>query len=313
MEHRDYKIDNIRFLLILLTICGHFIELFDKTLESYKIIYSFHMPAFVFLSGLYADFDRKKLLKRLIFPYFVFQTLYLIFNSIVFSHTLIDLQYTTPYWILWYLLTMIFYHLILPYLPQKNTRNAVIVLIAAICLSLAVGYDTSVGYYMSLSRTVVFSPFFLAGYYFPCIKSLPPIRYIFEHRRFIFIFGAAAILGSQYIINVNFPVRLFYGSYSYITSGGSITQRLILICIALIWIVFLLLIFPRKKIPFITVLGQNTMPVFLFHALFIKLAEKHDIFQYDMAGNLFLTLLLSLLIIVAFGNPITGRIFKRFF
>ena len=58
MKKRDYLFDNSRTLLILLVVAGHFIEtIFQNNwlLEGLKwIIYAFHVPAFVFISGYFS-------------------------------------------------------------------------------------------------------------------------------------------------------------------------------------------------------------------------------------------------------------------
>ena len=58
-------------------------------------------------------YDVKKILKRLVIPYIVFQTLYEIFSDLVIKRTNLSIQYTTPYWILWFLLAIFIYHLLI--------------------------------------------------------------------------------------------------------------------------------------------------------------------------------------------------------
>ena len=51
---REYKFDNLKILLILLVVLGHIIEPFYKLNTLYLIIYAFHMPVFVYISGYFA-------------------------------------------------------------------------------------------------------------------------------------------------------------------------------------------------------------------------------------------------------------------
>ena len=55
MKERDYLFDNYKAFLIVLVVVGHFIEVASDdnvVMETTKwIIFSFHMPAFVFISG----------------------------------------------------------------------------------------------------------------------------------------------------------------------------------------------------------------------------------------------------------------------
>ena len=51
---REYGFDNLRGLLIVLVVLGHLLEIcgsFPGAGFLYRTIYSFHMPAFLFLSG----------------------------------------------------------------------------------------------------------------------------------------------------------------------------------------------------------------------------------------------------------------------
>lgn len=121
MQLRNFKIDNIRFILIYLVVLGHFLELVPGKTASdiYKIIYSFHMPAFLFITGFFAYFNRKKIILTLIYPYIVFQILYQLFDTFVLSNSpQFSVTFGQPYWLLWYLLVTIFCYLLLPLLNE---------------------------------------------------------------------------------------------------------------------------------------------------------------------------------------------------
>lgn len=160
--------DNIRFIAMFCVILGHLLELLfnEKSINFiYRVIYSFHMPLFIFLSGYFAKFNRIKILYSLTFPYIVFQTLYLIFdNLLIKNNNGFSIQYTTPYFHLWYLLALTFYYLLIPFFNVSNKKRIGII-IAAFVLSLVVGFESTIGYYFSLSRFMVFLPYFLCGYY----------------------------------------------------------------------------------------------------------------------------------------------------
>jgi fucose 4-O-acetylase-like acetyltransferase len=133
---------------------GHLLELFvsSKGTLLYLLIYSFHMPAFVFLTGYYARFEPKKIVLKLIVPYIIFQVWYVYFSGN-------RLQFTPPYWILWYLFAVIIWKLLLPLCEKKLKLS----LIIAVIIALLAGFDDTIGYYLSLSRIIVFFPFFLLG------------------------------------------------------------------------------------------------------------------------------------------------------
>ena len=60
---RDYLFDNYKVLLIVLVVMGHFIEpcyRINAFLYTLKwLIVSFHMPAFIFISGYFLKNDHK--------------------------------------------------------------------------------------------------------------------------------------------------------------------------------------------------------------------------------------------------------------
>ena len=163
ISQRDARFDNLKGILIFLVVFGHLLELVGGPAAAwlYRLIYSFHMPAFVFCSGWFARFDAERFFRRLLYPYLVYQTLYLLFDRLVL-HGKAPLQYTTPYWLLWYLFSMMLWTLLLPLIDGvKNSRAALPGCLAA---AMAAGFDPTIGYGMSLSRTLVLLPFFAAGH-----------------------------------------------------------------------------------------------------------------------------------------------------
>lgn len=86
---RDIKIDNIKGMLILLVVLGHMLETelgYGMNKSLYVVLYSFHMPLFVYTTGYFAKFNPGRLVKNLLYPYVVFQTLYLLFEKFVLGN-----------------------------------------------------------------------------------------------------------------------------------------------------------------------------------------------------------------------------------
>ena len=79
------------------------------------------------------------------------------------------------------------------------------------------------------------------------------------------------------------------------------------------FVVFLLFVIPRKKVPFLSVLGQNTLAIFLLHGFIVRLAKKYQIFCYSEAENILFAVILSLSIIALLGNPWIAKWFHRLF
>ena len=313
MEQRNYRMDNIRFLLILCVLIGHFLELFkgEFTSDLYKIIYSFHMPAFLFLTGYFAHFQPKKIILNLIYPYILFQIQYQLFDAfIIKKQQEVSLQFSTPYWLLWYLLVTIYCYLLLPFFDAVKPYSCVFMVCASVLLSLLAGYDTSIGYYGSLARFFSFLPFFLAGHYYSRIKRKQRDYSLW----LILLLIVFLFLARYYIIeNPNITRKVLYASCSYEKASYTFLIKLFLMLIGFVWISFLLFIVPNKKVPLLSALGQHTLPVFLLHGFLVKLAGKYKIFRYSESENLILALIFSVAIICIFGNPWSAKWFQRIF
>ena len=93
VKERSLLFDNIKTVLIILVVLGHALE--EISLEhEYGIIraciYSFHMPAFIFISGYFSGGggyakESKKIIVNCGIPYFIFNTIYVIWTEKHFS------------------------------------------------------------------------------------------------------------------------------------------------------------------------------------------------------------------------------------
>ena len=88
MDTRDYYLDNVKVILIFLVIFGHLVDKFaDKnTIYNilYIVIYSFHMPLFIFVSGYFSknvDKSRENAFVGCLVPYLIFNTIYLLVST----------------------------------------------------------------------------------------------------------------------------------------------------------------------------------------------------------------------------------------
>lgn len=163
MKERDAYFDNLKFILILLVVVGHLIEPFNGEAAMgaiYQFIYSFHMPLFIFAVGYFAKCIQSPkqyvgLLSGLVVPYFIFETLYTLFDYYMQGLDRFDFTYFYPNWILWFLFSMMLWKMLLPYLLMLKYP-----LVVCFAMSIMLGYSIDVDYYASISRTLYFLPFF---------------------------------------------------------------------------------------------------------------------------------------------------------
>ena len=312
---RSPGFDNLRCFLIYCVVLGHVLEIcpdFSRREFLYRVIYSFHMPVFLFLTGYFAKFNPNRILRQFFLPYMVFQTLYIAFANRHLDMTLVR-QYTTPYWILWYLLVCMYYQVLLPMYDTDDIRQQCVRVAATAVLALLIGRDKNAGYFASVSRFFTFQPWFLLGYY--CRKHSDTLRtWYFKHRENWYLLCVPVIcLSLLYLKLSDFPKDVLYGSYSYAAKDYTLTTRLICMAIAFGWIVFLygLAIDPLNRIlPLVTAMGRNVMSIFLLHGFVLRAIPKHYPTIWTIPHAV---LWLPPLILLILGNPLIGQLFQWIF
>lgn len=108
IKQREAFYCNVKLLLMFMVVYGHMIEsMIDNVellMQIYRVIYSVHMPLFLFLSGLFLK-SRTGCLrqaKQILLYYGICQTAVVILGRIAGEQLRLD----TPVWTLWYLLSL---------------------------------------------------------------------------------------------------------------------------------------------------------------------------------------------------------------
>lgn len=280
----------------------------------FKVIYSFHMPTFFFINGWLAprNYAPKRTVFKLVYPYIIFQILYQLFCTYVINDEDVgfSVQFGTPYWLLWYLLSLTFYYLLIPVISTNNRKYAGIFLVGTIILSIAIGFDPSIGYYMSLSRTVVFLPYFVFGYYvghdvFKVNHAIEKVRNnkIMMVLNFVLTFLVFVVMYKQ-----DLNRGALFGALPYDQSGILWYIRLEMIIVAFVWIWIFMAIVPDREI-----VGKlDTFPIYVMHGFIILLLKKHNPFSYSFSVNLLLAALISVSVMIVFGNKYVSQTIKFF-
>jgi fucose 4-O-acetylase-like acetyltransferase len=313
---RSYYFDNLKLLLITLVVIGHTVEPLINSQTNMKIlytfIYSFHMPLFVFISGYFSKSitnSKKFFLKinNIILSYITFQFMYYLFNIYILKTENFKFTLVYPYWIMWYLVSFFTWSLILPYFSK--IKHPIII---AFVISILSGYDNNIGYYLSLSRTITFFPYFLIGYF--CQKS--HIKNIKKHvkKKYAFL-GLFIIFLGIYLLNDRIDYRWFYGSFSYSQLNSAnypeYMIRIFTYILAIPISIFILALTPNKNL-FCTKLGSRTMTVYAFHGFIIKLLVEYNFFNYInyFMDEIFIIILLSLFIVILLSSKFTDKLTK---
>ena len=154
--------------MIFLVVLGHLLQPYtseDKFLQAlYLLIYSFHMPTFLFISGYFAkNLDKPNYLEKLqkitssLCNIFAFFSLYYYFTG---KEDAIQLDPFNPVLHCGFY-SPFFFHVVLVIVRRYNPY---IVLFISILVSVLAGFSGNIDSYMSISRTIVFFPIFFIGH-----------------------------------------------------------------------------------------------------------------------------------------------------
>ncbi len=289
---REPYFDNLRAFLIFTVLTGHLIQIIKDTCSNeesaeflFRWIYSFHMPAFLFLSGLFAKsvfkngrFKQERLVDLLL-VYVVFQVAFYSFEEFVLGND-VHLSFFSPRSGLWYILSMMLYMLCVPLFSKMHPLVPVGLFVVA---SLLVGVDKDANTYMSFSRFCTMGPFFWAGF------GIDPkqIR-AFREKKWVPFAGLAALaLGTVFLLFTyeQIPIPLFTGKTAYVLidyPGRGTLESPVLVgaltrtgwyLLAGLMTFGLLALTPKGKM-FYSYVGSRTMQIYILQAfLFLSVNE----------------------------------------
>jgi fucose 4-O-acetylase-like acetyltransferase len=277
-KSRNYYFDNAKVILIFLVVFGHFIRSFIENdpyvLALYKTLYTFHMPAFIIVSGFFAKgFYKKgyipKLFKKLILPYLLFQVIYSIYYYFLYNRNSLTIDIYNPQWSLWFLLSLFCWNVLLYLFVRKWKLSQRTALLIAFAIGIAIGFIDNVSNYLSLSRTFVFFPMFLLGYY---LKKEHFTKLRTNKGRIAAALIPTAVFAFMFFVP-EFSDKWLLHSKSYEMLGGKdilspiARSGVYLMNIAMSFCFFA---FVPKSRHFFTKWGASTLYVYLVHGFFIK-------------------------------------------
>ena len=310
---RDLYWDSLKFVLIFLVVYGHIAQNYSGdsqfNMDIYKLIYLFHMPLFIFVSGRFSLIrDRKKYMKgilRLLETYIVFQIIRTTIPILLggeFTFKCI----TTPNWILWYLVALILWRLMVYFIPERILKQRKKVLLMSFCISLVAGF-IPIGYPFSVQRILSFLPFFVMGYY---SSEFDIQQYINKIPKFlaVSVFVIAFML-LFFVLDIDLAL-VHHGSYPYYHETfytlflfGS---RCIFILSAIILGIMVMRLVPTNAT--IAKWGCETMFIFIYHSFAVNALDaiiKRDwIPQYELLLFVYAIIIISGLLLLAHFAPL---------
>lgn len=308
---RNAFFDNARVILIFLVVFGHMIQPFVADSAGmntlYVWIYMFHMPAFILISGFFAKGAGDphyiwNLIKKLLMPYLIFQVIY---TGYYFLIGKADWQAGIfyPHWSLWFLFSLFSWHILLYFFKKLSPAYGISL---ALLIGIGVGYFGEIGHTFSLSRTFVFFPFFLIGYWLT-EKQLMQVKEKVVMRAGLGVMAVMALL-IYYLPDINTGWVLAsksYGDLGVEWTGGLV--RFAVYILSALMVVSVLAWIPKNNIKYVTHLGTRTIYVYLLHGFFIQYFRQAELFSVggvlDVLG---LAAISAALVYLLSSKPVLG-------
>ena len=285
---RDPFFDNAKFLLVVLVVIGHnwfpLIAHSRGVKAAYLLVYTFHMPAFILLSGYFSrGFEARpdqvrKLVRTVLVPYFVFQVCYLVVVAET-DRRPITWDLTSPSYLCWFLLALFLWRLSTP--VWRALRHPVLVAaLVSVCAGLM-----NVTWDFALARVLQFLPWFVLGLrlrpeHFRMLRR-PPVRLAAAGVALVAVPVAYLVAPGA---DPNWLDMEFGAAHFPVGVAGYVGIRLGLFALGALMVATVLALIPGRRLWF-TALGAVTMYPYLLHGLVVKVAERVGIHGAAAAGG----------------------------
>ena len=267
--------DNLKGLLIMSVVIGHFAEIYVKGNPSFEMvqlfIYAFHMPLFLFISGLHHRDTH--IMERILYLVSIGLLWKMIRTVSVFLiHGRIHFSLFSEPGVPWFMFALAVYEGLTWVLRKQNLKW---VLVLSLLLACFAGFDNSLGDFLCLSRIIIFFPFYLAG----VVIDEEKIFFIREKAGYlripvsvtIFVLWASAVV--LRFDQLRIMLHLMTGRNPFndeILTVGPL-WRLACDLLTVILCFSLILLVPDRNIKGVTRIGVNAINVYFWHYLCLEI------------------------------------------
>ncbi|MEU0147777.1 acyltransferase family protein [Streptomyces sp. NPDC006288] len=283
-KRRDAYFDNVKYLAIVLVAVAHAWEpVMDGSRTAralYMVVYTFHMPAFILVSGYFSrSFDMsapkvKRLVTGVVVPYVLFETAYSLFKRFAGGVDDTPITLLDPLFLTWFLIALFIWRVTTP-LWQSLRHPLPVALAIAVLASVTPG----IGDDLDLQRVCQLLPFFVLG------LLMKPEHFQLVRRREVRLLALplfAGALAFAYWAAPRMQLGWFYRSSAAQELdapwwSGAVMTLAMFGCALLLTVGFLAWV-PRRHMWF-TVLGAGTICGYLLHGFLVKGAGYYDLFD----------------------------------
>lgn len=251
----------------MIVVIGHFAESITSRSDMCKSIfiwiYSFHMPLFLFISGMF--YKKREVLPKVLGLLMIGFVLKIgLFVETLAFHGDGNLSYTKTSGIPWYMFVLAGYMSLSYFLRNMDKR---FILAFSMLLGLFSGYDASIKDAFAASRFIVFYPFFVMG------EMLDPENILLVTRKrkcrllsvFVLLIWTALCLfrmSNVYTLRPLFTGRNPFGSRFGVWGGA---YRALCYMITLFTGFAVMCLIPHKRLAVVSNFGSRTLQIYFWH------------------------------------------------
>ena len=276
-------------------VLGHFADYHVAQSEEMKslflFIYSFHMPLFIFVSGLFSKrmINEKRWDKILGYLVLYFFTKIMVFAYDAIFKQDFEFRLFGETGLAWFMFALFAFGLIT---VGASRFKPAYIFVFSLLLSLLAGYDNKINSELVLSRIIVFYPFYYAGY---CIEPKKMEEISRGWWKKLLALSAIVVLGwVAFNVDGVYHVRpMFTGQHPYNTLGGGEDWggliRLACYAVSALACLCIIVIIPDRldKKGRLASLGKYTLSVYVFHYIILKLLyNTFDMREILAEGNM---------------------------
>ena len=266
--------DNAKLVLMACVVVGHLLKTGGALHRHYAralfvSIYCFHMPLFIFVSGLFLG--RRTMVRASVLHRAGFLFLLGMLAKILRACSSwawgrgFDFVLLSESGLPWFVFALSAYY-VAAWLLRR--ADALVVLGVSVMIALVAGYVNVIGDLLCLSRIIVFFPFFWLGH----ILRPTEVRRFFGlklvRRVCMVVLVVCAVLCCRRTHAFYVLRRLFIGRLCYAKThiaGCSALHRLMTYGMSALVGTAVLGVIPQRRIPWVTGAGQRTLQVYLLH------------------------------------------------
>lgn len=325
MYKREPFFDNVKILLMLLVVLGHVLPIGQGKLclSTYEWIFSFHMPLFIFISGYFTKIvSRDKFVSgilKFVETYIVFTLIHVCISYYLLEKEInIKSVLLVPQWTLWYLLSLIWWRILLYITPSPIRDNHLKLIVLSVALCLIMGW-VPIGPILSFHRTFSFLPFFVFGYVAAQTDTIKRIKI----SPILAVALMIIVLGGYLALPISFKGYLYqnFGYNHYSNPSLAFVFRFGWLIFACLMSVCFLSIVPRKEYRW-THFGRLTLFIYVYHSVILLwrfvLRDDYHIpvsFPYCILYTIIVLCIIYLMSKVRFFhwllNPMTSIVKKK--